>query len=153
MFRGSFRRGFDGAIREKLADEELKLSVSDLRDLEGGIGDKLPDLFIQKRDISFQDMQSISRTFERYFDVSMTRDEVANDIIVGQASRHVIVHAGSKVDRKMMLQVSKANPRTLKRELREGMMIQYSVDEIHKLGEAMSRYLADLETKAISAVG
>ena len=135
IFRESFCRGFDGNLHEKLAEEDLKLSVAELRDLDGAPSDKVADLFILKKDISFQDMQSISRTFARYFDVVVSKDETINDIIVGQASRHVIVHAGSVVDHKMILQVARASPRTLKHDLEEGTPLQFSVEEIRALGE------------------
>lgn len=153
VFRASFRRGFEGKLGEKIAEEELKLSVAELRELDGAAPDKLADLFIQKKDISFQDMQSIVRTFERYVDVSLSKDETANDIIVGQASRHVIVHAGATVDHKMMLQVAKATPRTLKLDLKEGMPLQFSVNELRTLGNAMVRFVAGLEVKASRAAG
>jgi hypothetical protein len=151
IFRKSFRRGFDGTLSAKLADEDLKLSITELRELDGASSDRIADLFVLKKDISFQDMQSISRTFEKYFDVSMPRDATVNDIIVGQASRHAIIHAGAKVDHKMMLQVAKASPRTLKVKLEEGILLQFSVEEIRTLGGAMSSFVADLETKAIQA--
>ena len=57
------------------------------------------ELLIAKHDISFQDMQSIARTFKDYVGVSVLRGSTMNDVIVAQAYRNAIVHAGGQTDR------------------------------------------------------
>ncbi|HZC81380.1 MAG TPA: hypothetical protein VE222_06610, partial [Nitrospiraceae bacterium] len=78
------------------------------------------ETFVRKTDISFQDMQSIARAFRDYVGFEPTRNENVNDIVLGHACRHVIVHAGAVFDRKALGQVRSAVPRTLKKNINVG---------------------------------
>jgi hypothetical protein len=46
--------------------------------------------------------------------VVMERDKDVNNIILGQACRHVIAHRGAVVDERLVRQVKGAQPRTIK---------------------------------------
>jgi len=126
---------------QELLQEELKVSVGELQSLPD---ESLAELFVAKKDISFQDMQSISRAFKQYLRFEATRDEHVNDIILGHACRHAIVHAGAEVDRRMMGQVKSARPRRLKETLTEGEILHFQPEEVRHLASVMTRYLNGL---------
>ena len=88
-------------------------------------------------------MQSISRAFKEHLNVQLKRSVDTNNIILGQAARHVIVHAGGIVDKKMLRQVSGCNPRSLKRELKLDDRLQFNPQEIRVLSESMTVYVND----------
>ena len=50
-------------------------------------------------------MQSVSRSFKKWLGYAPARDERTNDIIVGQAARHAIVHANAVTDERFVSQV------------------------------------------------
>ena len=75
-----------------------------------------------------------------------------NDIIVGHAARHVVVHSGAVVDRKMINQVKGAVPRTLKEALSEGKVIRFSPEEIRSLATSMTNHLSTLTATVAAAV-
>jgi hypothetical protein len=133
--------------------EELRLSVAALHSAIGDLKDSVPDLLIQSKDISFQDMQSISRTFRTYLQIDIQKDEIANDIILGQACRHVIVHTGGVVDEKLLRQVSGAKPRRVKENLRLGENVQFAPEEVERVAEAMRAYIGSLSSKVAAHVG
>ena len=130
--------------------EEVKLSIRELRDSSADFPLGLPDILIKAKDISFQDMQSIGRAFNTYVNVSVPRDSSTNDIIMAQACRHVIVHAGGSADERFMRQVISAVPRNVKQEISLGTRIQFAPDEVELVGTSMNRYITDLSA-AIAA--
>ncbi len=126
---------------QPLLREEVKLTVGELLETDAGSTEYLAELFIRKKEISFQDMQSIARAFETYCDCKLDKDEDVHNIIVGQASRHIIVHAGTTVDHRCIRQLAKATPRTLKKDLQEGTMIGFTVSELTILAQSMQNYI------------
>jgi len=82
-----FRRGVVLAIENvpesPILKEELGLTVGALRAVTANKLAAIPELLIETKDISFQDMQSIGRTFRNYFQVEMARTSAVNDVIVG----------------------------------------------------------------------
>jgi hypothetical protein len=150
-FSTTVRELFQTAIDEALAlnnfdninKTQLSLTLFDLQnDVEKtrSIG----DLLATQKDISFQDLQSIARTFQEYFSIQIEKNQNTNNIILAQACRHAIVHSGSKVDRKLLNQVSKAVPRTIKQEIELGSEILFNQEEISIISESMQQYLDDL---------
>ena len=129
---------------KKLLEEDLRVSIKDICDVMSSFPDDLGDLFISKKDISFQDMKSISRTFKEYIEVKINKDNNVNNIILGQACRHSIVHAGARIDKKLINQVSGAIPREIKLDLVENKLIEFSPDEINILADSMKNYLEGL---------
>jgi hypothetical protein len=124
--------------------ESVKAPIAELSEEQGDISEFLADLLANSDGISFQDMQSIGRAFGHYFRVDSARDEVVNDIVVAQACRHSIVHAGAVVDRKMIRQLRDAVPRTLKRELALGEHLSFTPAEIGRAADAMRQHLTRL---------
>lgn len=152
-----FRQGIAAAlVRDKdstLLREQVKLSFKELRDAEFDLREIAPDLLIQAKDISFQDMQSIARAFQEYLGVTIERTAVVNEIILAQACRHVIVHAGGVVGDRLVRQVAGARPRTLKPALVIGETVQFTVEEVSQVAHFMERYLeaVDRDVKAKDA--
>jgi hypothetical protein len=144
-----FRQAVAAALRVgalvPAADEELKVSWRAVLAAEADRDLMFADLLIAKHEVSFQDMQSVVRAFKNHLDVNIERTSRTNNIIVGQAARHVIVHSGAIVDGKLLNQVRRANPRTLKPELPEiGQPIQFSTEEVEQLSSDMLAYVQQI---------
>lgn len=130
------------------AGQDVKFLWRELSLKEVPLEEAFADLLVAQKDISFQDMQSISRAFDAHLGIPLEQDAVTNDIILGQACRHVIVHAGGVVDTKMARQVARACPRLLKPTIQVGQVIQFEIEEVRQLGARMGEYLDRLVTLA-----
>jgi hypothetical protein len=126
-------------------DSSMKVFLNDLilfsRNPESSIGD-----IILKRDdtISFQDMKSVYQTFNNYFGFAHEKDQDVNTVIMGQACRHIMVHAGGRVTEKLLNQVAEAQPRKIKHDIRINEEIEFSEEEIKILTTSMMSYLKRL---------
>jgi hypothetical protein len=138
VFRRLLQRSIDAGANQTVLKADWKMTVGEMASFSR---DDLADTFIAKRDINFQDMQSIGRAFGDYLRYKPARDTDVNDIIVGHACRHVIVHAESLFDRKALGQIEEAQPRTLKQAVRLGEPVRFNSQEIRTLGAAMERYI------------
>ena len=127
-----------------LMREELKLSFRNIRERGWVLNDIAADLLVEKKDFTFQDMKSISEAFETYVGIRVARDKTVNNIIVAQACRHVIVHAGHEVTPKMIHQLRDAKPRDVKPNLQAGELVQFSPAEVELVGKAMQTYVSAL---------
>jgi hypothetical protein len=147
-----FRKGFALALEKNRADtfgsSVLKLTVDEIKSLDTGKGNiNLGDVYIKQRNINLQDMKSVVEVFDNCFKSRMDKDEVVNNIIVGQACRNGIVHSGELVDDRLMSQVAGALPRALKKELAIDSQISFEKDEIDLLVRNMNQFLEVLMTK------
>jgi hypothetical protein len=136
----------------KLLEEEIKLTFGELRDRDWTLKEAAPDLLIAKKDLSFQDMGATHRAFDQYLGVSGTQDRRVNNIIMAQACRHVIVHAGAMVSERLVRQVAKAVPRDLKPDVRAGDRIQFEPIEVELALREMQHYVEDLVVKVDRAL-
>ena len=141
VFRLALTRALESGGTGKLLRAEFKMTVGELTAF---VRDDLPETFITKSEISFQDMQSIGRAFREYLGFDPPRGADVNDIIVGHACRHVIVHAGATFDKKALAQIRDALPRTLKPDIRPEDGVQFTTVEIRALGEAMKSYITTI---------
>lgn len=145
-----FRYAVEVAIEtedKRVLSEELTLDIDELLTSGDHLQDLLGDMLIQKKDISFQDMKSVSRTFKKYFGIEIGRDAHVNDIILGQACRHAIVHDGGRVNSRTLRQTTAATPRKLKPDLHENQQIEFSPEEVELLGNCMRAYASNLLTQ------
>ena len=126
--------------------ETLKFSLSELRDRNYDLRDVIGDILVTKSDISFQDMGSTLRAFERYCGILISRDSSVNNIILAQAARHVIVHAGGKVDVKCTGQLRDAFPREVKRTLAVGDSLVFTPAEIDSIAASMRTFVGNIVT-------
>jgi hypothetical protein len=129
---------------EKFLDEEIKLTMREMREREWNLKTAAADLLIAKHDFTFQDMGSTVRAFKEYVGVVIERNEIMNNIIAAQACRHVIVHAGGRVSEKTIRQVSTANPRSFRANLTTDELIQLNVKEIDSIKEDMFKFVEKL---------
>lgn len=141
VFRTAVMESLDQGNNEDLLDEEIKLTFRDMKERSWNLKTAAADLLIAKKDFTFQDMQSTVRAFETYVGITLKKDQITNNIILGQAARHVIVHAGGIASERMVRQISKATPRTLKSEIVIGQPIQFSADEVIELKNEMLTYV------------
>ncbi|MBL1320468.1 MAG: hypothetical protein COA63_005330 [Methylophaga sp.] len=132
---------------KRVLGTELKLSVAELLNLTGSLGAEIGELLISKNNISFQDMQSIKREFNQYFGIKIEKTVHVNNIILGQACRHSIVHAAGIINARVLKQVGNATPRTLKESLVENELITFNEDEINMLAQSMTDYVDSLASK------
>lgn len=128
----------------KLGKEEIKVSLSELEQIDFNVLDNIGQIIVMRQDISFQDMRSIARAFNNYFDFEPTKDKDVNNIILSQASRHSIVHSGGVINAKIARQISNAKPRDIKKELNVNEQVQFDPDEIKIISKSMIRYIDKL---------
>ncbi|MEE9443993.1 MAG: hypothetical protein V3V99_15120 [candidate division Zixibacteria bacterium] len=149
-FSESIKRIFEVCINESMGNknfeylnkEEIKVSIRDLYEINKKEHISLGELLIRHKDIKFQDMKSIYRAFNNYTDTKIMRDSIVDDIILGQAARHIIVHSGGKIDNKFLSQISSADKRNLKTcEFNEGDIIEFTPEEIELLSSSMVTYI------------
>ena len=140
-----FRQAVQQALREgrsvPAATEELKVSWDSIAKTDAAPEGLFAELLVAQNDISFQDMQSIARAFKKHLRVSIERDNDTNNIILGQAARHAIVHSGSRIDERMLRQVTDAVPRDLMQDVMLGQPIVFTPVQVRALAASMSRYL------------
>lgn len=128
-----------------LKNEEIKIT------LEQYCEDKVVDIFLDKKDINFQDMNSTRRSFEKYLDFeAFDRNAVMANIILAQAMRHCIVHSGCAVSRKAIAQLVEIKNRTLKANIQEYDTIQFTEEEVLKVKDDMLSFMIMLANKAMN---
>ena len=77
-------------------------------------------------------------------DLDRRLDEVTNDVTVQLALRHALVHNVGMVNRKYVRQVEESHPRTFRRRIELGEIINFHTDEIHPVGATMIKYVQHL---------
>lgn len=145
--RDIFQSSINDALMLQKFDKVNKTKLSfTLFDLQNDIEKttSIGEILAIQKDLSFQDMQSIARSFQEYFSIEIEKNQNTNNIILAQACRHAIVHSGAKVDRKLINQVANAKPRIVKINIELDSEILFNPDEIQKIGESMKQYLEDL---------
>lgn len=150
LFRQGVRAALSVGAPVPAAHEELKVSWKAVAQAEGDRQAMFADLLIAQHNISFQDMQSISRAFKNQLGIEIVRSGNTNDIVLGQAARHVIVHAAGIVDQRMVDQVARVKPRSLKASLEPGMPIRFAPSEVRTLSASMVQYVAEV-SEALTA--
>lgn len=147
LFRSSVSDALARDADSPLLREQVKISFAEMKEANFELRSKAPDLLVNAKDISFQDMKSIARAFKENLDIDIEKTQVVNEIIAAQACRHVIVHAGAVVNEALVRQLSGSHPRTLKPKVSVGEVIRFSPEEVTLSAKSMVTYLRDLETK------
>lgn len=133
----------------KSVEIDFKISLQELGEYDFNLTKSIGDIIIRKKDISFQDMQSIVREFKNYLSIEIEKNELVDNIILAQASRHSIVHSLGIADEKFMRQIANATKRTLKQTIRPNDEIVFSITEIEKIILDLKTFIDNL-TKEIS---
>jgi hypothetical protein len=143
--RDVFTLRLEAALRagppSALFTESLTLTFPDVEHMTGDPVARFAELFVQKKDISFQDMQSIGRAFKLWIGQDVERTIDVNDVITAHACRHAIVHNAGIVDKKLLAQVRDASPRRIQQSFAAGAAIRFSPDEIRTVGTRMVAYV------------
>jgi hypothetical protein len=143
--RGIFRVALLHIIRTsgnaRVLDEQLRMTLRDVQDAGTELQERITDLLIAQKGFSFNDMGSIARAFGEYVGCEPPRTTEVNNIILAQAGRHIIVHAGAVVDERFVRQVSGAKPRNVKPELAAGEVLRFTPEEIETISESMLTYV------------
>jgi len=143
LFVNAVMSAIDSGGRTELLDSDVRLTPREIRESAGSVTEILAEAIADSKDMSFQDMQSVDRAFKRYFGVAPEKGPMVNDIIVGQACRHAIVHSGARVTHRLMSQIRAANPRIVRLDLREDAIIEFSRGEVRAVMKSMLSYLRD----------
>lgn len=147
IFKFSLNERVKSGVNGQLAKEEIKISLAELSEFEFNISDNIGDIIANKKEISFQDMQSVARAFRDYLEIEIEKDKIVNNLIVGQACRHIIVHAGDVVNSKLIKQLSFASPRDIMLDISIGEHIRFTPEEIKIVGESMITYTENVINK------
>lgn len=146
-----FRRGVARALLEganvPAAEEELKVSWRGVAESEAEPAEIFAGLLIAQHDISFQDMQSITRAFKKHLGIAVPRTVDTENIIFGQAARHVIAHAGGIIDERILRQIADAKTRTLQPDVSVGVPIQFAPGDVRGLATSMVNYVRELANR------
>ena len=145
LFVGAVTSAIRDRSRPAVLKAVLEAPVEEFADDREDVPAFLAELLASKKDISFQDMQSMGRAFSDYFGVTTERNGTVNDIIVAQAARHAIVHTAGIADRRLINQVKGARPRTLKNDLKLNDKLTFTPTEIRMAADAMRAYLRRLD--------
>lgn len=111
IFRDAVTRALDHPKGLPESSQKVKTEIRwfDLKNADGPPAAVFADLLIAAEDLKFQDMGSTARAFKDHLRVEIPRGATMNDIILGQAARHVIVHSGTVVDKKFISQIKEAS--------------------------------------------
>lgn len=144
IFKLALRAKLRSPNAEGLLKEDIRLTVAELLEVASHHEDAVSALLIEKKDLSFQDMQAIHRAFREYIGIDIPKDQTVNNIILAQACRHVIVHVGGRVTPRLIRQVKGAHPRDLKEQFTDGEDIQFSQSEVKLVAKNMKIYVSAL---------
>ncbi|MBI4809645.1 MAG: hypothetical protein HY799_11945 [Nitrosomonadales bacterium] len=147
IFKAGVDALLDSGEDSDLLREDIKLSFREMQEASWHFRGVAADLLVQKKDLSFQDMQAISRTFKTYLGITIEKDNHVNNIILAQACRHVIVHAGGAVNDRLIRQVANATPREIKPAISRGEHIEFQPEEVELISRSMEAYVKGLVIK------
>ncbi len=141
LFTEGVREALLRDVDSSLLRENLRISFRELRDADFDLRERAPDLLVQSKDISFQDMQSIVRAFKDYVSISLEKTEEVNELILALSCRHAIVHTGGVADTRFMRQIADATPRGIKPDVVLNQTIQFSDTEVLEIAQSMLAYI------------
>jgi hypothetical protein len=131
--------------------EELKFSISELRELKFDLNEAIGNLLVAKRDIGFQDMQSTVRAFKSYLGIDIPRDQHMHNVIFAQAARHAIVHSGAVADARFVRQIAAADLRIVKPVIRERDCLAFLPNEVETVAASMGALIKHVERELLDS--
>jgi len=144
LFRSAIDVSLASGLDVPVAKESVETDWETLSQSTTGHSSLVARLVVSKQKITFQDMGGTVRAFDKNLGLQVRRGEVMNDIILGQAARHAIVHAGAIIDGQMKHQVRSAEPRSLKVTLVEGQPLCFTPEEVNRLADQMIAFVTDI---------
>lgn len=127
----------------KIFEEEIKMTVEQIKLNDFNLSSQIADLIILKKGYSFQDMKSTTKALNECFAFEFEKNNHINNIILGQACRHSIVHNGGKVDQQLQNQIKNAFPRDVKCTITED-NLSFLPDEVLTISASMGYYLDNI---------
>lgn len=125
---------------------DIKLSLTELLNIQEDFGTKIGNLIINKKKISFQDMQSTSRAYSDYLKINIPIGENQENIIISQAARHCIIHSLGKRDEKYNIQIRDLKSNSLNFNFDDEKMIVVTKENIEQLNFSMNSFVEELST-------
>ena len=130
----------------KICNKEYKFKLGELNELQYDLSKEIGRMIARRSDISFQDMKSIARAFDDFFNIQIERNQNTSNIIAAQALRHAIVHNGEKVDNNCIGQLKNAADRVFLFDVSLGEDIKIDKDILEKVKASMIKYVEDLSS-------
>ncbi len=131
-------------LPDKVANQEFKLSLRELQELQFDLSEKIGSIIVRKSDISFQDMKSIARAFEQFLGITIQKDEDVDNIITAQALRHIIVHNSEIIDDKCIKQLTNAGNRKFVEDVEPNKKAVIDADDLNIVKASMLNYANNL---------
>jgi len=132
------------SLPEDIGKKEYKFSLAELNDLRYGLTDETGRMIARRSNVSFQDMKSISRAFEEFFNIKTPFDPDVCNIITSQCLRHAIVHNGEKIDEKCHEQLKHAKDRSIFLDASLHDAIKLQKDDLEDISNSMRIYVKNL---------
>lgn len=152
LFRYFFQMRVESENAGKILKEGLKVSFGQLQELDWDVKSNAADLFLTSQDISFQDMKSVYRSFNQWLGFGRERDVVTDRIIVAQAARHCIVHAGGVASERTIGQIRGCVCDDVLPGMETGSAIATSPSDISTVSQAMKTYIKELRLGLLECV-
>lgn len=152
LFRHFFQVKVESENAGKILKEALKVNFGQLRELDWDVRSNAADLFLTSQEISFQDMQSVYRSFSQWLGFGRTRDVVTDRIIVAQAARHCIVHAGGVANERTMSQIRGCACVDVLSGMAKGSAVSAGPSDISTVRDAMRIYIKELRTGLLERI-
>lgn len=133
----------------KFINAELKFTFEELENYGFDLSKSVGDIIIKKRNLTFQDMQSICREFQNYFGLKIEKNRIVDNIILAQAARHAIVHSLSIADERFINQISQTTKRTIKASISIDDELRFLPLEIEEIMNNMREFLSNIENMII----
>lgn len=135
LFKHGVPIALESGLGSKLASEDIKLTITKIHKLRNDATFEPGDLIMRSKNLSFQDMKSTCRAFQEWVGIDIPKDTHMNNVIIGQAARHAIVHTGGIIDVKLLAQVESAIlDATLDLPLESGSRVQFTPELVTDLG-------------------
>ncbi len=145
----SFKFLLREAIRSDTIDhfskETVTITLGQLHKTKFNLSEDIAEIVSSKDDVSFQDMKSVNRVFKKYIGYNHERNSYLDNIIYGQAARHIIVHDSGNLSKRFRHQIESCPKRNIHLTLPESGTIQFDEESIQTLIESMRKYLTALE--------
>lgn len=129
----------------KSINAEFKFTFEELESYGFNLSQSIGEIIIKKKSLTFQDMQSICREFQAFFNIKIEKNDIVDNIILAQASRHAIVHSLSIADEKFINQISQTSSRTIKESIRLNDELKFTPLEIETVMSNMREFLLQIE--------
>lgn len=130
-------------FRFKVENENISFNQAMLRN-SFTLGDAILE-HIENKKYSFQDLKSTIDVFENYLDISLDVVDVKDELILMAATRHLIVHNNSIIDRKFLKQIRDT-------KYRDNFTLGGAIDVDDDLIESMTISIKELADRVIASI-